>query len=131
MLNVIDFLERFGQDAGLRYATGDVVAEALQQAGVEPALQAAILAKDQRALEALLGSDTNVCCLIHKDDEEEEEEKESDEDEEDDEEDEDFDEDEDEDEDDDEDEDEDEDDEDEEAELNSVVTSRRRGRQAA
>jgi hypothetical protein len=136
VLNVIDFLERFGQDAGLRYASGEVVAEALQQAGIEPALQAAILAKDQRALQALLGSDTNVCCLIHKDDEEEEE-KESDEDEEDDEEDEDeeddedFDEDEDEDEDDDEDEDEDEDDEDEEAELNSVVRSRRRGRQVA
>ena len=130
MLNVIDFLERFGQDAGLRYATSDMVAEALQQAGIEPALQAAILAKDQRALEALLGSDTNVCCLIHKDDEEEEEESDEDE-EDDDEDDEDFDEDEDEDEDDDEDEDEDEDDEDEEAELNSVVRSRRRGRQVA
>ena len=134
MLNVIDFLERFGQDAGLRYASGDVVAEALQQAGIEPALQAAILAKDQRALQALLGSDTNVCCLIHKDDEEEEEEtdedEEDDEDEDEDEDDEDFDEDEDEDE-DDEDEDEDEDDEDEEAELNSVVRSRRHGRQVA
>lgn len=129
MLNVIDFLERFGQDAGLRYATSDAVAEALRQAGIESALQAAILAKDQRTLEALLGSDTNVCCLIHKDDEEEEEE--SDEDEEDDEDDEDFDEDEDEDEDEDDDEDEDEDDEDEEAELNSVVRSRRRGRQVA
>ena len=132
MLNVIDFLERFGQDAGLRYASGDVVAEALQQAGIEPALQAAILAKDQRTLQALLGSDTNVCCLIHKDDEEEEEETDEDEedDEDEDEDDEDFDEDEDEDE-DDEDEDEDEDDEDEEAELNSVVRSRRRGRQVA
>ena len=130
MLNVIDFLERFGQDAGLRYATGEVVADALQQAGIEPALQAAILAKDQRTLEALLGSDTNVCCLIHKDDEEEEEEEEGDEDEDDDDEDdEDFDEDEDEDDEDDEDEDEDEDDE--EAELNSVVRSRRRGRQVA
>jgi len=134
VLNVIDFLERFGQDAGLRYASGDVVAEALQQAGIEPALQAAILAKDQRTLQALLGSDTNVCCLIHKDDEEEEEETDEDEedDEDEDEDDEDFDEDEDEDEDeDDEDEDEDEDDEDEEAELNSVVRSRRRGRQVA
>jgi hypothetical protein len=128
VLNVIDFLERFGQDASLRYATGDVVAEALRQAGIEPALQAAILAKDQRTLEALLGSDTNVCCLIHKDDEEEEEETDEDE-EDDDEDDEDFDEDEDED--DEDDEDEDEDDEDEEAELNSVVRSRRRGRQVA
>ena len=102
MLNVIDFLERFGQDAGLRYATGDVVAEALQQAGIDPAVRVAIVAKDQAALERLLGADTNVCCMINKpDDEEEEEEDDEDEDEDD----EDFDED---------DEDEDEDDEDEE-----------------
>lgn len=135
MLNVIDFLERFGEDADLRHASSDALTEALQGAGIEPALQTAILAKDQRALEALLGSDTNVCCLIHKDDEEEEDdevdEDEEDEDEDEDEDDEDFDEDEDEDEDDEDDDEDDEDDEDEEAELNSVVTSRRRRDQAA
>jgi hypothetical protein len=109
VLNVIDFLERFGQDAGLRYATGDVVAEALQQAGIDPAVRLAIVSKDQDALERLLGADTNVCCMINKPDDEEEEE-EDDEDEDEDEDDEDFDEDDEEDEDDDEDEDEDEDD---------------------
>ena len=109
MLNVIDFLERFGQDAGLRYATGDVVAEALQQAGIDPAVRLAIVSKDQAALERLLGADTNVCCMINKPDDEEEEEEEDDEDE--DEDDEDFDED---------DEDEDEDDEDEDEEEDDV-----------
>jgi hypothetical protein len=84
--NLIDFLERLGQDAELRYAGGEVVEEALCAAGIEPDLRVAILAKDQRALEALLGADTNVCSLIHKEDEEEEEEEEEDDEEEDDEE---------------------------------------------
>ena len=78
MSNVIDFLERFGQDADLRHATDEAVAEALRNAGIEPALQAAVLDKDQRALEALLGADTNVCCMIYKEDEEEETEEEED-----------------------------------------------------
>jgi hypothetical protein len=80
--NVIDFLERFGQDAALRDAGEDAVAEALRTAGLEPALQAAILDKDQRKLEALLGADTNVCCMINAPDEEEEEEEEGEEEEE-------------------------------------------------
>jgi hypothetical protein len=76
--NVIDFLERLGQDAGLRHATDEAVTEALRNAGIEPALQAAILDKDQHELEALLGADTNVCCMIYKEDEEEETEEEED-----------------------------------------------------
>ena len=77
--NVIDFLERFGQDADLRHASDEAVAEALRNAGIEPALQAAVLDKDQRALEALLGADTNVCCMVYKEDEAEEEEPEEEE----------------------------------------------------
>lgn len=119
MSNVIDFLERFGRDAELRHASDEAVAEALKEAGIDPAVRGAIVSKDQGELERLLGSDTNVCCLIHSpdDDEEKEEDDELDEDDEDDE-----DEDEDEDEDDDDDEDEDED---EEAELDSVPVSHR------
>ena len=124
MSNVIDFLERFGQDADLRHAPSDALAEALKSAGIDPELRAAILGNDQRTLEALLGADTNVCCMTHKEDEEEEPEEEEDEDED---EDEDFDEDDDEDDEDEDDEDEDE----EEAELDSVVTSRRRADRAA
>lgn len=82
MSNVIDFLEKFGQDAGLRHATDDAIADALRNAGIEPRLQAAILDKDQHALEALLGADTNVCCMVNAPDEEEEEEDEDDEDDE-------------------------------------------------
>jgi hypothetical protein len=72
--NVIDFLERVGQEAELRQATSEALEEALVTAGIEPALRAAILGKNQSALEALLGTATNVCCLVNKPDEEEEEE---------------------------------------------------------
>jgi hypothetical protein len=72
--NVIDFLERLGQDAQLRDATGEEIEVALLNAGIEPDLRAAILEGDQRALEALLGADSNVCCVVYKEDEEEEEE---------------------------------------------------------
>lgn len=79
MSDVIEFLERFGQDADMRYAADDAIAEALSNAGIESQLQSAILSKDQRALEALLGADTNVCCMVHTPDDDEEEEDEDEE----------------------------------------------------
>ena len=82
MLNVIDFLERMGQDADLKHASAEMLEEALRDSGIEPALRAALLGKDRRALEGLLGTQSTVCCIIFKDDEEEEEEKPEDEDEE-------------------------------------------------
>ncbi|HEX7013299.1 MAG TPA: hypothetical protein VF161_11150 [Steroidobacteraceae bacterium] len=81
MSNVIEFLERMGEDADLRYASGSELDEALQLAGVDSAARAAILAGDTRSLEALLGAAPNVCCAIEKpqpDDEEPEEEDEDD-----------------------------------------------------
>lgn len=79
MSNVIEVLERFGQDAELRYAASDMLEEALRDAGLDPALKAAILGKDQRALEELIGVVPNVCCAVFKEDEEEEEEEEGEE----------------------------------------------------
>lgn len=76
MLNVIDFLERMGQDADLRHASREMLEEALQNSGIEPALRAALLGEDRRGLEALLGTESTVCCIIWKEDEEEEEEEE-------------------------------------------------------
>jgi hypothetical protein len=110
--NVIDFLERFGRDAELRHASEEEVDLALVLAGIDPTLRAAIVGKDQSALERLLGADTNVCCLINKPDDEEEEEDDVEEEDEDEDDEDDF-EDDDEDEDDEDDEDEDEDDEEE------------------
>jgi hypothetical protein len=61
MSNVINFLERMGQDAQLRHASRNEMELALAGTQIDPELQAAILAKDQSLLEVLLGGD-NVCC---------------------------------------------------------------------
>jgi hypothetical protein len=68
--NVIDFLERLGQDADLCRASGEMLEEALRESGIDPALRAALLANNPRALEALLGAQSNTCCLVWKEDEE-------------------------------------------------------------
>ncbi len=77
MSNVISFLESVGQDAALRHATKEELELALSKAQIDPALQTAILDKDQRQIEALLGAATNVCCGVlpgrEEDDETEEE----------------------------------------------------------
>lgn len=72
MSNVIELLERVGQDPDLRYGTSEMLEEALRGAGIEPALRAAILGNDIRKLEALLGAPPNVCCAVHQHEEEEE-----------------------------------------------------------
>jgi len=70
--DVIDFLEQCGQDADLRHASREMLEEALRGADIDSALRAAILGKDVRTLEALLGAEPNVCCAIHREEEEEE-----------------------------------------------------------
>jgi hypothetical protein len=54
MTDVIDFLEKMGQDAQRRYASQGEVEQALTGTQIAPALQTAILAKDQAQLENLL-----------------------------------------------------------------------------
>jgi len=131
--NVIDFLQRLGQDADLRRARRTALELALAETGIDPALRDALLWAEQRRLESLLGADANVCAMSpgkKEDDEEEEDDEDFDDDDEDedDEDDEDDDEDDFEDEDEEDDEDEDEDDEDEddedEEEENSLTPRR-------
>ena len=64
MSNVIDLLERLGQDAQLRHASDGELEQVLIRAQVDPAVRDAILMRDQRQLEALLGANANVCCMI-------------------------------------------------------------------
>ena len=64
MSNVIDFLQRLGQDADLRHAPRMELELALAEAGIDPALREALLGSDQRKLEDLLGANTNVCAMI-------------------------------------------------------------------
>jgi hypothetical protein len=55
MSNVIAFLENMGQSE---------VELALTRTKIDPELQAVILAKDQKQLEALMGGRGNVCCML-------------------------------------------------------------------
>ena len=65
MSNVIDFLEKMGRDANLRYATTDEVLNALVSEGIEPSLGRSMLnAETRSSLEARLGAKPNVCCGI-------------------------------------------------------------------
>ena len=79
MSNLIDFMERLGQDADLHRAMIEDLEKALRDAGLKPALKDAILGNDRRALEALAGAEGNVCCMVFKEDEEEEPEEEEEE----------------------------------------------------
>ena len=72
MTDVIEFLERMGQDAQLRHAPQDEVELALTSAKVAPELQAAILANDPAQLETLLGQ-VPLCAMFMPGKEDEEE----------------------------------------------------------
>jgi hypothetical protein len=64
MSSVMDFLEEWGRDARLRYATGAELARAVARAPLDPFMRKALLAGDRRHLEFLIGACPNVCCLI-------------------------------------------------------------------
>lgn len=74
MSNVVDLLEKIGQSSRLQALGGEQLAQALSEAGIDPAVQTAIVHQRPRELEQLLGAPGNVCCLIHapRDDEPEE-----------------------------------------------------------
>src|SRR5215472_10601812 len=64
MSDVIDFLEKMGQDSALRHASRAELEGALAEAGLSSQVRAALASGDTGALAALLGSG-NACCLIH------------------------------------------------------------------
>lgn len=72
MLDVIDFLEKMGQDAQLRHASQEEVELVLSSSEVAPVAQAALLAKNQAQLEVLLGQ-VPLCSVFMPGQEEEEE----------------------------------------------------------
>lgn len=71
MTDIIEFLERVGQDAHLRHGSRDDLERALTAAELAPGLRAAILSRDQSYLEALM-QQAPVCGYFFagKDDEE-------------------------------------------------------------
>jgi hypothetical protein len=88
MKTFIDFLESLGRDSRVRHAPPEQVETLLARADVEPALCNALLRADIQELQALLGAQPNICCVVHApgdkdeppDDEEEAEEEEQDDD---------------------------------------------------
>jgi hypothetical protein len=71
--NIIDLLEKIGQEATLRDATDAELAAALEEAGIDPAAKETLLTRDPNAIAALVGSNPNICCLVYPRPEEEEE----------------------------------------------------------
>jgi hypothetical protein len=69
-----------GQNSRLQSLTGEQLAQELTRAGIEPAVQAAIVQQRSRQLEELLGASHNVCCLVHAPQDEEPEDKQPDDD---------------------------------------------------
>lgn len=61
MSSVIDFLEKMGQDAQLRHASPEDIAQALAEANVDAAIGAAIIAKSTSELYALLHQGPLFC----------------------------------------------------------------------
>ena len=77
MTDVIEFLEKAGQDAQLRHGLPGELELALSTAGIPSELHDALLAKDQAALETALGV-TPLCAVFFpaKEDEEQDDESE-------------------------------------------------------
>ena len=61
MSNIVDFLERMGQDAHLRHASQNELELMLKGQQIDPEVERAIFANDQSWLNSLLGQG-NVCC---------------------------------------------------------------------
>ena len=82
MSNVVDFLQRAGEDSQLRDAGRGGLEQALAQTNIAPALREALLNGDSTRLAKLLGSRLDMCGFIfapQDPDEEEPEEQDSDE----------------------------------------------------
>lgn len=64
MSNVVDFLQRAGEDSQLRYAGCGGLEQALSQTNIAAPLREALLKGDADRLAALLGSNLHMCGFI-------------------------------------------------------------------
>jgi hypothetical protein len=63
--NVVDFLQRAGEDSQLRYAGCGGLEQALAQTNIAAPLREALLKGDSAGLAALLGSRVDMCGVIY------------------------------------------------------------------
>lgn len=73
MTDVIEFLERMGRDAQLRHASEGVLEQAMRDAQMSPRARAAVTGGDRAEIEAVIGAESNVCCVVYVPESEEEE----------------------------------------------------------
>jgi hypothetical protein len=71
--NVVDFLQRAGEDSQLRYAGCGGLEQALAETNIAPALREALLKGDATRLATLLGSRLDMCGFVFAPQDEEEE----------------------------------------------------------
>jgi hypothetical protein len=64
MSDIIDLLERIGQDSALRYASRPVLDKVVSEAQLSPESRMALTSGDRQLLESLLGASANVCCMV-------------------------------------------------------------------
>jgi hypothetical protein len=64
MSNVIEFLEKMGQDSSLRHADRDQILTAMLSEKIDTTLHASILNADREQLENVLNVEPNVCAII-------------------------------------------------------------------
>jgi hypothetical protein len=72
--NVVDFLQKAGEDSQLRYASCGGLEQALAQTNITPALREALLKGDATRLATLLGSRLDMCGFVFAPQDEDEEE---------------------------------------------------------
>jgi hypothetical protein len=65
MVDVIDFLERMGQDAELRHASEVVLEQAMRDVHMNSRERAALMSGRPAEIEAVVGARSNVCCMIN------------------------------------------------------------------
>jgi hypothetical protein len=64
MTDIIDLIERMGQDSALRYASRPVLDKVMSEAQLSPESRTALTSGDRELLESLLGAAGNVCCIV-------------------------------------------------------------------
>ncbi|HEX5793090.1 MAG TPA: hypothetical protein VFY01_07405, partial [Rheinheimera sp.] len=64
MQNIINLLDKIGSNAELRLLNGEALATVLNPLDLDEAVQNAILARDNAALETLLNTRNKIVCAV-------------------------------------------------------------------
>ena len=65
MSNVIEFLERMGRDAELRYGGAQALSAAIDSAQLTPEMRAALLSLEPEQVATAVGTKDKLHCLVY------------------------------------------------------------------